>query len=135
MRRVVVAFLILGVLAGGAYYLTDPTVEAKETVIVEPGDDAVVDIRMSNAGTIHASMVDTGSGPSPYVRLSETEPSPSMTANAVPSGDFRPSLTVEAPEGVEPGEYILEIEAWRLPNRRGEKTVQKVTVIVEENGE
>lgn len=132
MKRVVVAFLLFAAVAGAAYLVTEPTVNAEESVVVvELGGQATVELNIRNSGTVQASVVGAN-GNAPRVRLPRTNASSTATAVAPASGEVEPRLTVEASEDVEPGEYTVEITAWRLPGKRGERNVERVTVVVED---
>jgi uncharacterized membrane protein len=133
MKWVVGAFLVFGVVATGAYLATEPVVDADETVVVGAGEEAVLDLSVRNTGTVHAEVVGTGDDATvPRVRLPDGASTTSATAAVPASGEVEPRLILEVPEDVEPGEYRLRLEAWRLPNRMGERTVTEVTVVVEE---
>lgn len=127
------AFLVFGLVASGVYFLTGPEVDAQENVRVQQGGETEVPLQVGNAGTMRAYFRDADGDTTPQVRLSEgSSPSRTATASVPPADTVRPSVTVEVPEDLEPGEYILEVTVWRLPNERGEKTSTRVTVVVEE---
>jgi len=131
MKRVVAAFILFAAVAGAAYLVTEPTVDAETSVVVERGGEATVGLDTRNSGTVQASVVGaTANGP--RVRLPRTNASSTATAVAPASGEVEPRLTVEAPEDVETGEYTVEVTAWRLPGKSGERTVERVTVVVED---
>jgi len=132
MKRVVGAFLVFGILATGAYLATEPGVDVQERMVVNEGDEAVLNLSVRNVGTVHATVVGGGGDRTvPRVRLPDGRAASSATAAVPASGEVEPRLIVEAPEGTEPGEYRIRLEAWRLPNRMGDRTVTEVTVVVE----
>jgi len=132
MKRVVTAFVVFGLVVAGAYSLTEPAVVADERVTVEKGGEAVADITVRNAGTFHVT-VEGGRGQGvPKVSLPDSRESSSLTAAVPASGEVEPRVVVEAPKDAEPGEYTVELEAWRLPRRMGESTVTRLRVLVEE---
>jgi uncharacterized membrane protein len=136
MKRVALAFLVFGLVASGVYFLTGPEVDASEKVSLEQGGETELPLQVRNAGTVRASFKNTEGGTTPQVRLSEgSSPSRTATASVPPADTIQPSVTVEVPEDIEPGEYTLEVTVWRLPNERGEKASKRVTVVVEEPDE
>ncbi|MFP4187793.1 MAG: hypothetical protein ACLFR5_00060 [Halobacteriales archaeon] len=132
MKWVVVAFLIFAVVASGAFFATEPGIGAGDEVVVEAGEASVLDLSVRNTGTVHATVVGVDERKGPRLRLPSGSPTSSATAAVPASGEVKPRLIVEAPEDVEPGEYTVRLEAWRLPNRLGDRTVTEVTVVVEE---
>ena len=132
MKWVVGAFLILAVVTTGAFFTTEPVVEVEKDVVVEQGDEAELGMEVRNVGTVHVSVVgEDSNGTAPRVRLPGDPSTTSATAAVPAAGEVEPRLTVEAPEDVEPGEYRMVLEAWRLPDRTGYKTVHEVEVVVE----
>lgn len=133
MKRVVTAFVVFGLVVAGAYFLTEPVVVADERVTVEQGGEAVVDITVRNAGTFHVTVEGERGGRAPKVHLPDSRPSSSLTAAVPASGEVEPRVVVEAFEDTEPGEYTVELEAWRLPRRTGESTITRFRVLVKES--
>jgi len=129
VKWVLTAFVVFGVVTAGAYAATEPVVDVRD-VSLEPGGTADADITARNAGTVTATVVGEGAG-SVRVRLSGIGGA-SATASVPASGDVQPRLALEASHDTEPGEYTVEVEAWRLPGENGERTVERFTVTVED---
>ena len=133
MKWVLGAFLLFAVVTTGAFFATEPVVDINDEVIVEPGGEAELDMTVRNTGTVHATVVEgNANGTAPRVRLPGDRSTTSATAAVPAAGEVDPHLIVEVPEDVEPGEYTIRLETWRLPDRTGDRKVQEIDIVVEE---